>query len=398
MVFGLGVFGSRVATAVLAVTLLLLQTRGECAAARWRHALVATCLLLPAAIVLGLTVHVAVAGPGHEDTQDQVQYGAAQTVTALVTLSLSLLVTLLSLMLGHRYQLPPRQQLRAAAAADPDTEEEELSSEETDTLLSDAAQETPVEIEDLMLAGDNNNAGPGCGGAGRYRCNSEHRKYCSGLIRRYEVPPAEDALSPESGLGVGEEAGAEPQLLRHHVLLLLLSVSMFVGAALCIWTLVMDQFSGIYLELVFLDGFLNLGQSIFTLALFGVNAKGIVMRVRHWARKLLYGRDQMVLPPWEDLDQTTRAVSTMFIKHHLEACMAAVLHDTRGVLGTRVAVVTGRELVTWLQERGLVMSRQDGEAFGRHLLRGRVIRHVDNHVDFYDDKYVYTFTPEPGPH
>ena len=399
VVFGLGVFGSRVATAVLAVTLLLLQTRGECAAARWRHALVATCLLLPAAIVLGLTVHVAVAGPGPGDTQDQVQYGAAQTVAALVTLSLSLLVTLLSLMLGHRYQLPPRQQLRAAAAADPDTEEEELSSEETDTLLSDAAQETPVEIEDLMLAGDNNNAGPGCGGGGgRYRCNSEHRKYCSGLIRRYEVPPAEDALSPESGLGVGEEAGADPQLLRHHVLLLLLSVSMFVGAALCIWTLVMDQFSGIYLELVFLDGFLNLGQSIFTLALFGVNAKGIVMRVRHWARKLLYGRDQMVLPPWEDLDQTTRAVSTMFIKHHLEACMAAVLHDTRGVLGTRVAVVTGRELVTWLQERGLVMSRQDGEAFGRHLVRGRVIRHVDNHVDFYDDKYVYTFTPEPGAH
>ena len=88
----------------------------------------------------------------------------------------------------------------------------------------------------------------------------------------------------------------------------------------------------------------------------------------------------------------------MFIKHHLEACMAAVLHDTRGVLGTRVAVVTGRELVTWLQERGLVMSRQDGEAFGRHLVRGRVIRHVDNHVDFYDDKYVYTFTPEPGAH
>ena len=144
---------------------------------------------------------------------------------------------------------------------------------------------------------------------------------------------------------------------------------------------------------MFLDGFLNLGQSIFTLALFGVNAKGIVIKVKYWARKLLYGREQLVLPPWEDLDQTTRAVSTMFIKHHLESCMTQVLHDIQVNMRQQRGVVSGQELVDWLQERGLVMSRQDGEVFGRHLLRGRVIRHVDNHLDFYDDKFVYTFQP-----
>ena len=56
-------------------------------------------------------------------------------------------------------------------------------------------------------------------------------------------------------------------------------------------------------------------------------------------------------------------------------------------------VVSGQNLISWLLERGLVLSRQDGESFGRHLLRGRVIRHVDNHLDFYDDKYLYTFQP-----
>jgi len=35
------------------------------------------------------------------------------------------------------------------------------------------------------------------------------------------------------------------------------------------------RMSGIYLELVFLDGFLNLGQSLFTLAIFGINTKVI---------------------------------------------------------------------------------------------------------------------------
>ena len=59
-----------------------------------------------------------------------------------------------------------------------------------------------------------------------------------------------------------------------------------------------------------------------------------------------------------------------------------VLHDIQVNMRQQRGVVTGQELVDWLQERGLVMSRQDGEVFGRHLLRGRVIRHVDNHLDF----------------
>lgn len=411
IVFGLGVFGSRVTTCVLAITLLLLQTRGVCAANKYRHVLMVTCLALPALIVLGLTVNIAVETPGIEDpetetvdiavegpsvedkTDPNVQYGETQTVTALVTLSLSLVVTLLCMIMGHRYRMvSPHTRLGTGGMG---TEEEE-SSDESTALLSDEIQETSVEIEDLMLGANNNtDGGSGCvvgHGQGRYRCDSQHRKYCSGLIRRYEVPPAEDALSPESVLATSEDAD-DHQILRHQILLLTLAISMFVGTALCIWTLVMDQFSGIYLELVFLDGFLNLGQSIFTLALFGVNAKGIVIKVKYWARKLFYGREQLVLPPWEDLDQTTRAVSTMFIKHHLEACMTQVLHDIQVNMRQQRGVVTGQELVDWLQERGLVMSRQDGEVFGRHLLRGRVIRHVDNHLDFYDDKFVYTFQP-----
>jgi hypothetical protein len=42
---------------------------------------------------------------------------------------------------------------------------------------------------------------------------------------------------------------------------------------LCIWTLVMESMSGVYLELVFLDGFLNFGQGIFSFALFGLDYK-----------------------------------------------------------------------------------------------------------------------------
>jgi len=151
--------------------------------------------------------------------------------------------------------------------------------------------------------------------------------------------------------------------------------------------------SGIYLELVFLDGFLNLGQSIFTFALFGIDAGLLVLKARMFCRRLLYGKEEIRLPAWEDLDSTTRAVSTMFIRHHLATCMEQVLGDH----GRWRGVVKGRELVTWLVDRGLTHSRQDGEVFGRHLLRGRVIRHVENHLDFYDNHTLYTFKPLEEP-
>ena len=58
------------------------------------------------------------------------------------------------------------------------------------------------------------------------------------------------------------------------------------------------------------------------------------------------------------------------------------------------AAFYGFELVTWLVEFGLARTRQDAESLGRHLIRGRVIRHVDDHLDFYDGRFVYTFLPE----
>ena len=293
VLFAVGVFGSRVCTGVLAVSLLLLQTRGVCLVSKWRHVLSGISVVLPAIIVLCLALTVAQETPEHGDKIDpNFQYGTTQTVAALVTLLLTLAVTFLSLVLGHRYQLPPHlpgSSSGTSLQADEDTE--------TDALLSDesqSVQETSVEIEDLMLGREEEGgASGGCGrGRGRYRCDSEHRKYCSGLISRYEVPPAQDVLSPDSILNTSQD-GDDQQIVHHQMLLLLLSISMFVGAALCIWTLVMDQFSGIYLELVFLDGFLNLGQSLFTFALFGVNAKGIAIKVKYYARKLFYGRPQV---------------------------------------------------------------------------------------------------------
>ena len=372
ILFSFGVFGSRISTAVLAVTMLLLAAKSPCTVTKYRPWLFSVAFGLPATLVLALVTVVALETEEHgEKTDPYFQYGTTQAVVALVVILLCLLCTLLCLILAQRHTGT------ATPSRRPSTPRGERAALLSDEERSCEEQETPVQIEDLA------NGGQGCSPGGRYRCDSTTRSHCSGLLQRYEVPPGEEAVESDSDL----------QLTQHNLLLLLLSISMFVGAALCIWTLCMERMSGIYLELVFLDGFLNLGQSIFTFALFGINAGDLVIRARALGRRLLYGRDGVHLPPWEDLDSTTRAVSTMFIRHHLATCMEQVLGDE----GRWRGVVQGRHLVTWLVDRGLTHSRQDGEAFGRHLLRGRVIRHVEDHLDFYDDRFLYTFRPLEEP-
>lgn len=49
------------------------------------------------------------------------------------------------------------------------------------------------------------------------------------------------------------------------------------GIALCVWTLVMEKISGIFIELSFLDASLNFGQSIFAFAVFGLDSELIIL-------------------------------------------------------------------------------------------------------------------------
>jgi hypothetical protein len=155
----------------------------------------------------------------------------------------------------------------------------------------------------------------------------------------------------------------------------------------------MERMSGIYLELVFLDGFLNFGQGLFAFAIFGFEPQYVAMPIRRLYRRWRYGAESLVLPQWEDLEPETKHTCQQFLKHHIDKCMESVLKDVRCRLVTHKAVFRGAELVDWLLEVGLAHDRTEAVTYGRQLVKGRVIRHVDNHLDFYDDCFIYTFTP-----
>lgn len=262
--FAFGVYASRINTALIAVTLVLAITQNRCFVMKLRPLFILIGFVTPGILVLIMLVIVHQETPPHGAKVDpNFQYGSTQAMLSLVLLSVSFITTILSLIIAQRAAKNPDPIQRSSSEDDP-----------TRYLLEDNVTNEPsepiIDVEDIQV--DENN--PGCSssnhcrarrGAGRYRCDSEQRDYNSSLLERYTVPPANEAI-------IIENLSDDFDIVKHTILLLLLSFSMFVGIALCIWTLVMEQMSGIYVELVFLDGFLNFGQGLF---IKHVDSKGI---------------------------------------------------------------------------------------------------------------------------
>lgn len=72
-------------------------------------------------------------------------------------------------------------------------------------------------------------------------------------------------------------------------------------------------------------------------------------------------------------------------------------HDlikNRWRLKTYRSVFIGKELVDWLIRVGLAHDRSEALRYGRHLLDGRLIRHIRNEHHFHDRPFFYTFQSE----
>jgi hypothetical protein len=91
----------------------------------------------------------------------------------------------------------------------------------------------------------------------------------------------------------------------------------------------MEEMSGIYVELAFLDASLNYGQSLIVFAVFGLDPKCVIHPlVKRW-RCLLYGAPELKLPAWEELGFETKHVCDQFVTHHLEKCRHDIAADRR---------------------------------------------------------------------
>lgn len=128
-----------------------------------------------------------------------------------------------------------------------------------------------------------------------------------------------------------------------------------------------------------------------------------------------YGADMLTLTPVDQLSFETKHVCEQFITHHLDKCKDAIAKDTRFLLiliyhtctylifsnfsnyiprwrmKTYHNVFRGSCLVRWLVGVGLARDDIEAVTYGRHLLEGRLIAHINKAHHFMDSPLLYTF-------
>ena len=80
----------------------------------------------------------------------------------------------------------------------------------------------------------------------------------------------------------------------------------------------MEGLSGIYVELSFLDGFLNFGQSLIVLACFISDTGELFIPINNFWRKIWFGATILKLVNFDDLNVETKHTCEQFQTHHLE--------------------------------------------------------------------------------
>lgn len=440
----IGQYSSRLWAAFLAITLLFLNSRSLCFALK----------LWPYFLLIGYGVPIVITGTlflvdsknivPQEKQNPSFQFGNVQAIISVFILVMCFIVTVGCMMLHQRYK---RRYEKYASLS------REVSSPDAETITTAASSTTNIERlshadsglnfninnnirrrrlssssdeENLMPNGKaNNGSNGGCGGGnvGSDCCSAAQNKTPTRVVDIEDIIPVPVNTSTGSGLcstqfgcptssreacqsrveRYNQEShyALEPieyddkvdtyQVLQHTVLLILLLCSMFVSFALTIWTLIMDGMSGIYVELSFLEAFLNFGQSIIVLACFISNAGELFAPFVSFASKIWYGADALQTPSWEDLSDESKHVCEQFTAYHLVACRKSIAKDKRWRIKFYKKVFYGTQFVDYLVEVGLASDRFEAVKYGKRLVEGRVMRHINKCHHFADKKLLYTF-------
>ncbi|CAK9799087.1 Integral membrane protein GPR155 [Anthophora quadrimaculata] len=358
-----GVYASRMWTMAIAATLLYISSRSLDFVQniqKWFYP-VGWGIPLLIAIVMCSTVSPKETMPNFRNPN--FQFGVIQAATSTVLLIFCFIVTMGCLVLQQRYQ-----RRNISASYDNLTDNIEYSN-------NDDAERRVVDVEDLVSS---RMPFVGC----------QYVDGCPNVVCRGNNNEIDDC---DAYLNVDNENN-DPQSLRHLVFVILLLCSMFIGLSISIGTLIMEQLTGVYAELAFLDVALNFGQSLIAFAIFGLDAG--LGKLGCWLRKMCRkwrAEKELQLPTEDALSPEVKAIRDQFNRCHLAECRARIAICRRRLLKVYKGVFTGIDLVNWLLEVGIAQNREEAVQYGRNLLESRVLQHIDGTQHFYDQSLLYTF-------
>nr|XP_012148953.1 PREDICTED: integral membrane protein GPR155 isoform X4 [Megachile rotundata] len=359
-----GVYASRMWTAAIAATLLYLSSRSLDFVQNVQKWFYPVGWGVPLIIVTIMCSTISPKNSELDFKNPNFQLGRIQAAISTFILIFCFIVTLGCLVLQQRYQ---RRHVSTIYSNLIDGE----------TSNNDGAERHLVDVEDLVSP---TSPTPiiGC----------EYPDGCSGGICRNNNNENDDC----DAHSYNSDEQIDPQSLRHLVFLILLLCSMFIGLSISIGTLIMEELTGVYAELAFLDVALNFGQSIIAFAIFGLDPG--FGKLGCWLRKMCRkwrAEKELQLPSEDALSPEIKAIRDQFNRCHLSECRARIAICRRRLLKVYRGVFTGTDLVNWLLEAGIAQNRDEAVQYGRSLLESRVLQHIDSTHHFHDENMLYTF-------
>lgn len=437
MTFAVGVFSSRIWSALISVTLLLLRMKNLGYVLKARPALFAVGWGVP--VVLAMSLCSFATHNQLEEENPNFQFGKPQAWVASSVLIISFSVTIVCLVWQQRLKKRPAMPNRTASVMSRNCNMSICSSESSlsspNDFLWDAYQCPPTRSNRTSTTSINSSNGrSSTTPAGSVihlplsRCSSQVMEAYSGGDSRFPphnksaaymmeslFSPCDDApdyaveidddmspvvaprkpitrrLTEPEELGIVRDRDDEFQIVRHVTLLLALSFSMFVGIAICVWTLVVEEMTGIYVMLLFLDETLNFGQGIFVFVLFGLEPRRLFAPVWSGLRKQMRHNATTIKPSKQSQEQAMDHSCEQFLMFYLDKCTRDLVRDRRWQLKEYTNVFCGNEMVDWLLLMGLASDRAHAVKYGQGLMDGGIISHVEGRKDFHDQPYFYSF-------
>ncbi|XP_037287326.2 lysosomal cholesterol signaling protein [Rhipicephalus microplus] len=180
-----GIFASRIWTAILAGVLALLHWRSLCFVLRLKWLIAIAGFGSSVLVALSLCLSIPKRGSRLGDTDPNFQFGDIQAVVAVTVLLTSLLFTVVSLILQHRYRLRMRDYVPIQGSSDDDERATSPRSEDHDPLIQSSSSRSRASV---LQAGTSTKS-DGCTG------DCEDCDNCSHHEERDNVPDLEDLMS-----------------------------------------------------------------------------------------------------------------------------------------------------------------------------------------------------------
>lgn len=166
--------------------------------------------------------------------------------------------------------------------------------------------------------------------------------------------------------------------------------------------------SGIYIELSFLEAFLNFGQPILVSVCFIFDTDEFWKIVsRYWRKVVPWNRAnstinqmtseasssaQISVNSQIDNGTKTKIICDQFVRHHLNNCKSAIGSDRFAHSTLYKEAFYGTTFVNWLINVGLATDRREAVSFSNYLIDGGILHHINDVKNFYDRDIIYCFS------